>query len=258
MKAPVKEIQLTKIKQWYIPVNTESYLALRSAGVPLLRIHQDFIPTLGLLVKNKIRAKEVNFKTGILEPFLDKVGSSWLRKENRRCDIQATSMRFDAVKPESFEEAKETIPKLQAVLEKFFTRWGYGFTFDLSQIKTRMRLSVNYWLDSEKLPVIDIEQDVEELPPIPLKLGFTRLTFTFDNYKSKTVGLPPRLGSQERGKEHRIGYVHLLIEVSQGGIYKPIHSTRCTYTELSTVKPLIAALMSIPNMDVHNFDNPAE
>jgi hypothetical protein len=258
MKAPVQEIQLTKIKQWYIPANTESYIALRKAGVPLLRIHQDFIPTLGLLVKNKIRAKEVNFKTSILDPFLDKVGSSWLRKDNRRCDIQATSMRFDAVKPESFAEATETVPKLQAVLEKFFTRWGYGFTFELSSVKTRMRLNVNYWLDSEKLPVIELEQDPEELTPIRLKLGFTRLTFTFDGYKSTTVSAPPVYGSPERGKSHKIGYVHLLIEVSQGGIYKPLHSTRCTYTELSTVKPLIAALMSIPNFDHHNFDNPAE
>jgi len=229
-------IYLTRIKQWYIPADTDSYLALRAAGVPLLRIHRDFLPTVGLLTKkHNIKAKERNFKTDILDPFLDKVGSSWLRKANRRCEIQATTMRFEAIKPEAFEEAKEVIPKLQKVLEDFFTRWGYGFSFELSQVKTRLRLNVEYWLDAEKLPIIPIEQDVAELPRVQLKLGFTRISMMFGDK-----------------------YVDTLIEVSQGGVFKPLHSSRCLYSQISSVAPLIKALISVPSKDIHNSENPVD
>jgi hypothetical protein len=226
-------IRLTRLKQWYIPADTETYLTLRSVGIPLLRIHRDFLPTVGLLTKkHNIKAKEVNFKDKILDPFLDKVGSSWLRKDNRRCEITATTMRFDAVRPESFEEAKETIPKLQKILEDFFARWGYGCRFDLSQVKTRIRLNVEYWLDPEKLPVIPIEEDVAAIEPIRLKFGFTRISISF--------------GAR---------FVDTLIEVSQGGVFKPLHSSRCLYSQISSVKPLIVALCDVLNKDIHNSDN---
>jgi hypothetical protein len=100
-----------------------------------------------------------------------------------------------------------------------------------------------------------LEEAAVDLPKVQWKIGFTRITLSFDNFHSKSVSLPPQPGQQERGREHKIGYVHLLVEVSQGGKYTPIHSTKCTYTELSSVKPLITALMNVPNMDEHNFDN---
>lgn len=235
-KSKATLIYLTRIKQWYIPADTESYLALRAAGVPLLRIHRDFLPTVGLLTKkHNIKAKERNFKTDILDPFLDKVGASWLRRENRRCEIQATTMRFEAIKPEAFDEAKETIPKLQKVLEDFFSRWGYRCSFEFSQVRSKIRFNVEYRLDAEKLPIIPIEQDVAALPRIQLKLGFTRISMMFGDK-----------------------YVDTLIEVSQGGVFKPLHSSRCLYSQISTVKPLIMALANVPNKDVHNSDNPVD
>jgi hypothetical protein len=235
-KAQSTIIRLTRIKQWYIPADTESYIELRKAGIPLLRIHRDFLPTVGLLTKShNIKAKSVDFKTAILDPFLDKVGASWLRKDNRRCEINATTMRFDAVKPESFEEAKTTIPKLQRVLEDFFARWGYGFRFELSQVKSRIRLNVEYWHDAERLPIIPLANDVAEGKPIQLKLGFTRITLKFDDR-----------------------FVDTLIEISQGGVFKPLHTSRCLYSQMSSVAPLIKALCTVPNKDPHNFENPVD
>jgi len=141
-------------------------------------------------------------------------------------------MRFDAVKPESIAEAEEVIPKLQQVLEAFFARWGYGVTFELSKVKTRIRLNVEYWFDNNRMPILEVEQDVAELPRIQLKLGFTRISLS--------------LGQK---------YVDTLIEISQGGVFKPLHSSRCLYSQISSVQPLIKALCSVVNHDVHNFDN---
>lgn len=251
-------IRLTKIKQWYLPVDKESYTILRDAGVPLIRIPADFIPALSLLTKkHHIKAREVSFRDEILGPFLENVGTTWNKKPFCKATIGARNMKFETTKAEVYTKMKEVIPKLVEVLERFFARWGYSYTIVPSESRQKWKIDVDYFFDSNKMPIIPLATPVEEQQKIQLKIGFTRLTFTFDDFHSKSVTLPPLLGSSEQRKEHRIGYVHLLIEISQGGVFTPLHSTRCTYTELSSVKPLIAALMHVPNMDIHNFDNPA-
>lgn len=228
-------IRLTKIKQWWLPVDTESYLALRDAGVPLVRFPVDFLPTLSLLTKkHHIRAKEVSFRDEILAPFLELVGTTWNKKPHCRATLAARTMKFESVKPEVYTKAKESIAKLEDVLTKFFTRWGFKYLFEYSESRGKCKLNVEYYFDSTKLPVIPLETPVGDMPKIQLKLGFTRITMTFG----------------ER-------YVDTLIEVSQGGKFTPLHSTRCTYSQISSVKPMITALMQVPDHDIHNFDNPA-
>jgi hypothetical protein len=251
-------IRLTKIKQWWLPADAESYSILKDAGVPLIRFHVDFLPTLKLLTdKHHIRAKEVHFKSEIMDPFMDLMGSTWNKKPHCRATIGSRTMKFETLKPEAFAKAKESLPKLEALLAGFFTRWGFNHRFEYSESRGKCRLNVEYFFDSTKLPVIPLHTEPGTLPKIQLKLGFARLTFTFDNYDSKTVTLPPRRGQQEGVAEHKIGYVHLTVEVSQGGVFKPIYSNKCLYSQLSSVKPLIAALMTVPDHDIHNFDNSA-
>jgi hypothetical protein len=255
-KAKRQAIRLTRIKQWYIPADAESYIALKDVGVAMTRIHQNFLPTVGLMTrKYGITAREVNFKNEIMDPFFEQIANSWNRKLHCRCLIGGRTMKFESTKPEAHKEAVAAIPKLQDLLEKFFSRWGFSSTFDYSEARGKCKLNVEYWFDHNKAPIVVLEEAPEDQPKIQWKLGFTRLTFTFDQYHSKSVKLPPPPGQQESGREHRIGYVHLLVEVSQGGKFTPVHSTKCTYTELSSVLPLMKALMNVPNMDHHNFDN---
>jgi hypothetical protein len=226
---------LTKIKQWWLPVDAESYLALREAGVPLVRFHVDFLPALSLITKkHRIRAKEVSFKDEILTPFLNLVGTTWNKKQHCRATIAARSMKFETLKPEVYTKAKESITKLTDILEKFFVRWGFKYQFEYSESRGKCKLNVEYYFDSTKMPVIPLETPVTDLPKVQLKIGFTRITMTFGDR-----------------------YVDTLIEVSQGGKFTPLHSTRCTYSQISSVKPMIAALMQVPDHDIHNFDNSA-
>lgn len=230
-----KIIRLTKIKQWWLPVDAESYLTLREAGVPLVRFHVDFLPALSLLTKkHHIKAKEVNFRDEILNPFLELVGTTWNKKPHCRATIGSRIMKFETLRPEAYTKAKESIPKLEDVLVKFFTRWGYNVVPVYSEARGKCKLSVEYYFDSNRLPVLPLEADVRDLPKIQLKLGFTRLTLTF-------------------GEK----YVDTLIEISQGGVFAPLHSTKCLYSQISSVKPMINALMQVPDRDIHNFDNSA-
>jgi len=230
-----KIIRLTKIRQWWLPVDAESYTILRDAGVPLIRFHVDFLPTLQLLTKkHHIRAKAVQFGPEILDPFLEMIGTTWNAKPHCKATITARQMKFETLKPEVFNKAKASILKLEDLLSKFFSRWGYNFRFDYSELRGKCKLTVEYFFDSNKIPIIPLVTDPADLPKIQLKLGFTRITMTF-------------------GEK----YVDTMLEVSQGGIFQPHHSSRCLYSQISSVKPLIAALMSVPDRDIHNFDNPA-
>jgi hypothetical protein len=176
-------------------------------------------------------------------------------------------MKFESTKADAYKVATEAIPKLQDLLEKFFARWGFSSTFDYSTKNGRCKLNVEYWFDTNKLPIVVLEESAVDLPKVQWKLGFTRFTLSFDNYHGRsyrdvTISMQKdRETGEERPVEifgdlhHKIGYVHYLVEISQGGKWTPIHSGKCTYTELSSVKPLVTALMNVPNMDEHNFDN---
>jgi len=232
-----KILRLVKIKQWYIPYDGDSYKLLRSAGVPLVRFHENFLPTLQLLCKkHKFRGQLINFREKVLEPFLDKVGITFNRKPHCRATINTKSLRFETLKPEVFQAMKEnTIPKLEDVLLAFFRRWGYKSTFKYSEHRGKILLVVDYWYDSEKLPIIPLAESLEELPPVRIKFGMTRITL--------------KMGEK---------YLETIIEVSQGGIFKTLHTTRCLYSQMSSVKPMIHALMEVPNRDQYNFDNSAD
>jgi hypothetical protein len=251
--------QLTRIKQWYIPADAESYLTLRRAGVALTRFHQDFLPTLKLLTKGKnIRGREVDFHKDIMQPYFDKIGRTWNKKPHCDCTISKKTMVFETLKAEALPIAKASIPKLQDLLTRFFQRWGYRSTFEYSELRGKCKLNVEYWFDPERQPVVILEDEKEELnKKIQFKLGNLRLTFTFDNFESRTVIIKGGGRSNEDGippKDYQIGYVHTLIEISQGGKFTPVQSSRCTWSELSSVKPLIAALMDVPNRQPNNFN----
>lgn len=255
-------IQLTKIKQWFIPVDAEAYLTLKKAGAPMTRIHQDFLPLIGHALRARgIRAKKVEFKASILDPFLDKVGTTWNKKPHSTCTIQAKSMKFETTHADGLSKAREAVPKLQDVLTTFFNRWGYRTTFEYSEVKGKVRLNVEYWFDPEKQPIVVLAEEPQEKQKIQLKLGNLRLSFVFDSFESKTeiAARPVESPNDERPpKNYRIGYVHTIIESSQGGKFNPIYSSRCKYSEISNVMPLVAALMDVPNHNETNFDEPAD
>jgi hypothetical protein len=238
-------INVTKIKQWYIVADVQSYAELKKMGVPMLRIHQNFLPTFQLLKKKwNFRIKSQDFEDSILDPFMDKVGETWVRKYGT-CTMTSKVLVFQARNPDKIRDAKEAVPKLEEKLLSFFNRWGYKCNFQYSEGRDGLRLKfhVEYWFDNDKMPVLPLETPTEQLKPVVLKIGFTRISLSFDPMNSK---------------DRKIGYVHLKIETSQGGKWQPIHTTKCLPTQFSSVLPMLNALMGVVNLDPHNLDNEAE
>ncbi len=226
-------ITLTKIKQWYLPVDAESYNILKRAGVPLIRIHENLIPTLSLLTKGKgIGAKVVDFNDTILHPYLDELGSRWQKKEHRKVTINASTLKFETTHASIQASSKEALVKVETSLRRFFTRWGYTSVFEVSESRGKVKLHVSYKHDSNKPPVIPLVEDPTSLPVIKLQLGFVRISLT--------------LGATE---------VETNISVAAGSDWTSVQTTRCLYSQVSDVRPFINALLGIVNKDTHNFDN---
>jgi len=255
-----KELRLTRIKQWYFPVDLESYKLMKSLGIPLLRIHHDFLPTLRLVTKPKgIKGIEVPFQEEILDPFIESLVRTW-KKKYGTCIVDGSSMSFIAKDPEKIKAAEEAAPKLEGLLYDFFSRWGYTHTVQVSKSASgkRLKVQVDFKFDPSRMPIMNLESQVDAPPKVQLKLGLMRLTFTFDNPKGKIVLGRAAPGVERPPKYIEPGYVHTLVEISQGGSWTPYHSSKCTITQLSNVLPLVNALMNVRNLDPHNEDNSPE
>jgi hypothetical protein len=227
-------LKLVKIKQWYLPFDVESYILLKKAGIPLLKFHEDFLPIVQLLCqKNKIKGKLVNWKHSILTPFVIKIGSEFNKNEYCSASINNKIMKFEVNKSSAAQYIKTKVfPRLEEDLINFFNRWGYSQSITYSEHRGKVRLSVNYWLDNNKLPVLPLKEPIYKITPVYLRLGSMRLAFRFGEKWIETV-----------------------LEIGQGGKFNPYYSSRCLYSQVSSVLPLINALMEVPNKDMYNSDN---
>lgn len=245
-------IRLTKIKQWYVVADVETYKVLKDLGTPMIRVHQNFLPTLGLLTSRaNVKVKNVDFESEIMDPFLTKTTETWAKKygkvqmTNRNLVFSAASTSKDGPGADAkFKGAKSAVEKLETILATFFARWGYKCQLVYSENKdgTKMKFHVEYWFDSEKTPILPLETPVQELKHVELKFGFARLVLSMDDMTKK-------------GRNQN--YIHVRFEVSQGGNWTSVHTSKCLPTQVSSVLPAVGAMMEIVNLDPHNFDNEA-
>lgn len=233
MKSTV--VKLTKIKSYYFPVDADDYKLLRSHGIPVIKIHENLMPTLGLLFqKHKIKPQSVSFNDTILDPYLDRIGAAWQSKEHRVATITKSVMKFETTKASIQAESREALHKLEVSLRRFFTRWGFFATFELSESRGKLKLHVNYRFDPERDPIIPLVEDATSLPSVKLDFGFVRITLTLMK------------------KE-----VEINVASAAGSEWKSMHTSRCLYSQITDVRPMLAALVSIVNHDQHNSDNKA-
>ena len=251
-------LQFVKIRQWYLPFDADTYLALNSFGIPLVRIHEDFLPTVKLVLKPRnIKAKLLDFNE-IRDSYFEKIGEVWL-KDKRVCRITSNTMSFETTHSSASKAAKLALPKIEASLRRFFTRWGYNATFEYSENNRngRLKLHVSYRYDSSKLPLIPLDKDVASSPKVELRLGFVKISITPDVIIS-IGGRKKNASGQQVGDTQEYGNlgIEINISIASGTDWKSIHTSRCLYSQVSNVLPMLRGLMDIPNQDYMNHENP--
>lgn len=253
-------IMLARIKKWLIPADEQSYLQMREIGIPLTILHQNFVAAMSMVgEKHGRKGKIIDFQKDVLDPFLERLGTQWNRKSGDapglyKCEVGPRSLVFESNDAQNAAKVRESMSKLEIVLERFFERWGYSWCATPSEKNGRFRLNVDYsFANGERPPIIGLVQDPEENQQFVLKLGRTRLTVSLDGFRSKSERITGAYAKDDK-TQHTIGYVHLKIEISQGGKFVPFHTSRCTYSEVSNVLPMMRALMQVPNFNQNNFE----
>ncbi len=228
-----KVVKLTKIKSFYMPVDADDYKLLRSHGLATIKIHENLMPTIGMLLKrHKIKPELVSFADAIRDPYFDKLGEVWNSKEHRKASITSSVLKFETTHSSIQAKARTALTSLESSLRRFFERWGFTAAFELSENRGRVKLHVNYKFDPDRQPVIPLVEDSASMQQIRVDLGFVRLTLT-----------PMK-------KELEVN-----VSIAAGTGWNSIHTSRCLYSQVSDVRPMIAALANIVGMDSHNADN---
>lgn len=236
MKNAKQAVEFTKLKQFYLPVSADDYKMLRAHGIPMIRIHENMMPTIGLLLKkHKIKASVKPFVDEILDPYLERLGTQWHAKEHRKATINKTWMRFETTHASIQPQGREALRKVEESLRRFFTRWGYAASFELSESRGKLKLHVQYRFDAERSPVIHLTEDHTVVPPIKLDFGFIRL---------QLVMLEKEL--------------EVSVLIATGTDWTSIHTGRCLYSQVTDVRQMISGLVNIVDRDPHNADNKAK
>jgi len=215
-------LNFVRIKSWYIPSDALCYAMLKKLGVPMLKIHADFIPTLGLLLKPKgFRAKSKNFNE-IRDTFLDKLGTQWKSKDDRSCKLDDNTLVFTAV---ASKANKKSIAKVETLIHAFCSRWGFSCNSQFSELPKKLKLSVKYKFSSEAEPVIP-NVDLPKQVSHEMILGFNKIRISV-------------LPATEKTKVQRSS---LEVFVKAGTEWVAVHTSTFTDYEIGDVTDFAAAV----------------
>jgi hypothetical protein len=229
-------ITFTKIKGWYLPVDVDSYKVLVDVGVPMIRIPENFLPTLKLITKkHKIKARLVDFDDEIKNPFLDNLGEKWGTRKHCKAVIDDKTMRFETTDASIHTVSAAHLLKIENAVRTFLTRWGYQFSVENSESRGKRKLHIQYRYNGDTLPILHLERDITAIPPIKLKLGYTMVTLRFSDRD-----------------------VEVNISKAAGGKWTSIDTSRCLYSQIGNVMPMLVALGNVINKDQYNSENPNE
>jgi hypothetical protein len=239
---------IVRIGERFIIADKDSYNLIRANSLPSTSIPAAMMDTARTLMAYKdIEFKEQDFDQEFLLPFIKRARASWGAKSDAfTSQFQAGMLILDAA-PAGADAARQMAPKIESVMAKFFSRWAFKHTFEVSESRGKVRISVEYSADPKARPVIELEKDARDLKKFEIELGGFRIGLSMDDPRG-------RIESSGNGKDVHIGYVHVDIAIKQGGTFIPYQSGRCTYGEVSSVLPMIAALVQIAEYQPDNYN----
>lgn len=242
---------IVRVGERFIVADAESYNILREASLPFTVIPAETIETARALMAMKgIEVKEKNFESEFLVPFIKRARASWGAKSPDFTSQHQPGILILDSAPAGADEARKMSPKIEGVIASFFRRWGFKFTYELSESRGKVRIGIEYAIDPKSNPVIELEKDAKDLPKYELELGGLKISLALDDPNGRIV-------TQGNAKDVQIGYVYADVSIKQGGKYVPYRSGRCTYGEISSVVPMIAALMKIAENHPDNINKKA-
>lgn len=242
---------IVRVGERFIVADKDSYNLLRLSFFPATVIPEAMMDTARTLLAYKgVEFKEQDFESDVLLPFIKRARASWGSKHEAFTSQHQSGMLILDSASSGAETARAIAPKIESIMASFFRRWGFKHAFEISESRGKVRIGIEYSVDPKSKPVIELEKNVKELPKFELELGGFKISLALDDPKG-------RIESNGNSKDVHIGYVHVDLSIKQGGRYVPYHSGRCTYGEVSSVAPMMVALMQIAENHPENINKKA-
>lgn len=214
-------LNFVKIRSWFVPADAETYQKLKELNTPLVKLHQDFIPTLSLVLKPRgIRAKSIPFRD-IFNARMDKIGTIWKSQPERRCTIDENRAVFTC---KTTEKNKKSISELDILFSKFCSRWGMRYSPVYSEANGRSKLVVDYKFDPDLNPCVPTSIP-EDKTSFEFVLGFTKITLSF--HQKGRGGVP---------------YNHIKISTRTGNEWLQVYTGSFTNKEIGDIRPWLSAM----------------
>ena len=242
---------IVRVGERFIVADKDSYDLLRLSFFPATVIPLAMMDTARTLLGYKgVEFKEQDFENDILLPFIKRARASWGSKGEAFTSQHQPGMLILDAAASGAETARTMAPKIESIMATFFRRWGFHQNFEVSESRGKVRIGIEYSIDPKSKPVIELEKDVKELPKYEIEFGGFKISLALDDPKG-------RIETNGNSKDVHIGYVHVDLSIKQGGRYTPYQSGRCTYGEVSSVAPMMVALMQIAENHPDNINKKA-
>lgn len=205
------KITVIRSGDFMIPTD-EAYGILRKHNLRQTRIAVPLFDTLTKLMFDPLGMEvEVLNMRDVFNEWLDKVEAAWTKIPSTRIHNARGLIRLETTHPAVYSKAKAALPKVEAAMERFFTRYGAQYQITSSETPTgKVRIAVTYKFGARNPVVAVLPQAADVVgDECILTLGFTRIILSTDR---TPMG---------QGK-----YKILSVQTKAGDNWKPVHTSR--------------------------------
>lgn len=223
---PPRLLRLIKIRQWYLPYDREAYQVVQDCGLNMLKIHEDFLPTLMTLAsKLGVEARHQSWRK-LFNKYMDKVGAAWLSRAGRKCKLTEQGLVFSGPLDDL---NKRVTDRLDKALAAFFDRWGFSYDPQYSEKGNRFKLAVTFSFRGN--PVIGLAPEPNSVHESVL--GWTKIRVTFYN--------DTRILDRNHPMKNKPPQIMLEVFTRNGTEWRLAHSQKMVSVEVDDLRPLLAA-----------------
>lgn len=215
---PMNIVRFVKYKSWLIIADEESYKTSVSIGVPLLKIHEDMIPSLKLIFKEHgLKGKKEDFLETIWAPFFETFKNTWHVPERGRV---LKYEKFGRMQLVCKMKSEALLNKALDTLNLFLQRWSFLAETEVKKRGVSISVNVSFAFSERVQPLLRLDE--LQLPSKdsvePQIFEFGNLRFVFEERKG--FGKAP-------------DYVVLKTESKAGDNWDCVHSANLRDWELN-------------------------
>ncbi len=214
-------VRFVKYKSWLLIADEESYKTTIAMGTPILKIHEDMVPSLKLLFKaHSLKGKREDFLETVWTPFFEKFQAAWHVPEKGR---QLKYEKFGRLQLICKAKSEPVLNKALDALSQFLQRWSFISEFETKKRGVSISVTVSFAFSDRVQPLLKLEEASlpEKEPNVQNIFEFGNIRFVFEERKG--FGKAP-------------DYIIVKTESKSGDNWDCVHSGQLRDWELNAIQ----------------------